>query len=204
MVVLDATNFNALVLKSKDIWMVEFYAPWCGHCKALEPEYTEAARKLKGQVKLGKVDATVETDLASRFQVKGYPTIKIFNYGLENKGDSKAVDYQGERTASGIYSHMTGLAEKANIEPDIFEMINQKVYDDECQGTVICMINFLPNIYESNAKERVGYIGTIMKSAKTNRKQPFKWFWLQAGDQLDLERQLNLGFGFPALVAIAP
>lgn len=63
-IVLDNSNFNELVLKSKDIWMVEFYAPWCGHCKALEPEYKEAASKLKGQVKLGKVDATVETDLA--------------------------------------------------------------------------------------------------------------------------------------------
>lgn len=47
-VVLDAVNFNALVLGSKDIWIVEFYAPWCGHCKQLEPEYIEAARKLKG------------------------------------------------------------------------------------------------------------------------------------------------------------
>jgi hypothetical protein len=44
------------------------------------------------------------------------------------------------------------------------------------------MISFLPNIYESNAEERKKYIKTIMASAKTNRKQPFKWFWLQAGD----------------------
>jgi len=58
-VVLDETNFDALVMKSKDIWIVEFYAPWCGHCKALEPEYAQAAKNLKGQVKLGKVDATV-------------------------------------------------------------------------------------------------------------------------------------------------
>lgn len=47
-VVLDSSNFNDLVLKSKDIWMVEFYAPWCGHCKKLEPEWNEAATKLKG------------------------------------------------------------------------------------------------------------------------------------------------------------
>ena len=40
--------------------------------------------------------------------------------------------------------------------------------------------------------------------AKKNRKAPFRWFWLQAGDQLDLERQLNLGFGFPAVIAVSP
>jgi protein disulfide-isomerase A6 len=56
-VVLDDTNFDAVVYSSKDIWMVEFYAPWCGHCKALEPEWNEAAAALKGQVKLAKYDA---------------------------------------------------------------------------------------------------------------------------------------------------
>jgi len=47
-VVLDASNFDELVMNSKDIWMVEFYAPWCGHCKALEPEWATASGKLKG------------------------------------------------------------------------------------------------------------------------------------------------------------
>ena len=59
-VVLNAGNFDELVLGSKDIWLVEFYAPWCGHCQKLEPEWNQAATKLKGQVKFGKVDATVE------------------------------------------------------------------------------------------------------------------------------------------------
>lgn len=59
-IVLTDNNFDDLVMGSKDIWLVEFYAPWCGHCKALEPEFKDAAAKLKGQVKLGKVDATVE------------------------------------------------------------------------------------------------------------------------------------------------
>ena len=63
-VVLTDSNFDDLVLHSKDIWLVEFYAPWCGHCKKLEPEWNEAASKLKGQVKIGKVDATVENSLA--------------------------------------------------------------------------------------------------------------------------------------------
>lgn len=81
-IVLTDKNFDSTVFGSKDIWMVEFYAPWCGHCKALEPEWNSAATQLKGQVKFAKVDATVETELAQRFGVKGYPTIKYFDYGL--------------------------------------------------------------------------------------------------------------------------
>lgn len=77
-IVLGASNFEEYVLHSKDIWFVEFYAPWCGHCKKLEPEWNEAAAKLKGQVRFGKVDATVEGELAQKFGVRGYPTIKIF------------------------------------------------------------------------------------------------------------------------------
>ena len=46
-IVLDHSNFDKMVYGSKDIWMVEFYAPWCGHCKALEPEWKIAAQKLK-------------------------------------------------------------------------------------------------------------------------------------------------------------
>ncbi len=57
-IVLTDATFDGAVLGSKDIWMVELYAPWCGHCKALEPEWNEAARTLKGKVKLAKVDAT--------------------------------------------------------------------------------------------------------------------------------------------------
>lgn len=80
-VVLTEATFESTVLASRDIWFVEFYAPWCGHCKNLEPEWNAAATALKGQVKFGKVDATVESSLAQRFGVSGYPTIKYWGYG---------------------------------------------------------------------------------------------------------------------------
>ena len=48
----DEKSFNAEVLKHKGVVMVEFYAPWCGHCKTLEPEYEKAAATLSGVVKL--------------------------------------------------------------------------------------------------------------------------------------------------------
>ncbi|RCN26494.1 thioredoxin [Ancylostoma caninum] len=49
---LTDANFEKLVLNSKDVWLVEFFAPWCGHCKNLEPHWKAAASELKGKVKL--------------------------------------------------------------------------------------------------------------------------------------------------------
>jgi protein disulfide-isomerase A6 len=76
--VLTDSDFDSLVLDSNDLWFVKFYAPWCGHCKNLKPEWAKAATALKGSVKIAKVDATAESDVAGRYGVRGYPTIKIF------------------------------------------------------------------------------------------------------------------------------
>lgn len=59
-VVLTDSTYSELVTNSDDSWVVEFYAPWCGHCKSLEPEWNSLPGLLKGDVKVGKVDATVE------------------------------------------------------------------------------------------------------------------------------------------------
>lgn len=66
---LTDSNFEELVLDSEDFWLVEFFAPWCGHCKNLAPHWTQAATELKGKIKMGTVDATVQTVMANRFGV---------------------------------------------------------------------------------------------------------------------------------------
>lgn len=177
MVVLTDSNFDSTISESKDIWFVEFYAPWCGHCKALEPEWNQAASDMKGKVKFAKVDATENEKLAQRFGVSGYPTIKYFNYGTE-KRDRDAQVYQGARDATSLKSLANDLLERADIPPTIHELFNQKAYDQNCQGTTICIVTFLPNIYESSAVDRNAYLETVMQVAKSNRKQPFTFFWL--------------------------
>merc|ERR1719158_2565568 len=96
---MNEKEFKETVLKDKDnLWVVEFYAPWCGHCKALAPEYRKAAKALKSIAKLGAVDCDTEKELAGKYGVKGFPTIKIF--GPETK--RSPTDYQGQRTAQGL------------------------------------------------------------------------------------------------------
>lgn len=72
------------------------FAPWCGHCKALAPEYEEAATTLKEKnIALAKVDCTEETQLCQDQGVEGYPTLKVFRKGqYENP-----ATYPGQRKA---------------------------------------------------------------------------------------------------------
>ncbi|XP_071396531.1 protein disulfide-isomerase A6-like, partial [Centroberyx affinis] len=94
---LTPSNFNKEVIQSDSLWLVEFYAPWCGHCKNLAPEWKKAATALKGVVKVGAVDADQHRSLGSQYNVKGFPTIKIFGV---NK--NKPEDYQGGRSSQAI------------------------------------------------------------------------------------------------------
>ena len=88
-VVLTAATFDETVSNSEGIWMIEFYAPWCGHCKKLEPKWNEAATRLKGKVNFAKVDMTLDENLPfkDRFGISGFPSIFFWEAGSDKKAD---------------------------------------------------------------------------------------------------------------------
>lgn len=92
-----------LFLPNEALWCCFNCPSRCGHCKQLAPEYEKAAKDLSQRsppIPLAKVDATQENDIANRFGVSGYPTLKIFRKG-------KAFDYNGPREKSGTSTLQT-------------------------------------------------------------------------------------------------
>lgn len=116
-VILTTENFDD-VIKNNAFVLVEFFAPWCGHCKKLAPEYELAATALKDVAVLASVDCTVEEELASRFGIQGFPTLKFFKRG-------EPTEYQGERNAKGIQAWVT-----QRIEPSVLSLTTKAFFED--------------------------------------------------------------------------
>ncbi|XP_021300734.1 protein disulfide isomerase-like 2-3 [Herrania umbratica] len=195
---LNSRNFDELVLKSKELWIVEFFAPWCGHCKKLAPEWKKAANNLKGKVKLGHVDCDSEKSLMSRFNVQGFPTILAFGADKDSP-----IPYEGARTASAIESFALEQLE-TNVGPvEVTELAGQDVMEEKCGSAAICFVAFLPDILDSKAEGRNKYLEMLLSVAEKFKRSPYSYVWAAAGKQPDLERHVGVGgYGYPALVAL--
>jgi len=134
----SATGENVLDLVDSDFdsklaeletTLVMFYAPWCGHCKRLKPEFEKAGGILLGNdppVQLAKVDCTEGgKDTCGKFEVKGYPTLKIFRNG------ELSSDYNGPREAAGITKFMKSQVGPASKKVETVQEAEAMLKKDE-------------------------------------------------------------------------
>ena len=95
---LDSSNFDSTVSSGSAPVVVDFWAPWCGPCKAIAPILEELAEELGDAVKICKVNVDNNSEVASKFEIRAIPTILIFKdgavadtvVGLTSKDDLKA------------------------------------------------------------------------------------------------------------------
>ena len=104
---LDKDNFNKEVVESDDLWLILFYAPWCGHCKAFHPEFEKVAKATKGVFKIGAVNCENEKDIAKKYKIDGYPTVLFFG---DDK--NKTEEYEGDRKAENVIDYLHEKAKK--------------------------------------------------------------------------------------------
>ncbi|KAF7149076.1 hypothetical protein RHSIM_Rhsim03G0120800 [Rhododendron simsii] len=140
-VVLKDANFSEFIERNRYV-MVEFYAPWCGHCQALAPEYAAAATELKGEgVVLAKVDATEETELAQKYEIQGFPTVYFFVDGVHR-------DYPGQRSKDGIVTWV-----KKKTGPGIYNLTTVGEAEQVLNAGSKVVLGFLDSLVGPQADE---------------------------------------------------
>ncbi|GMP22667.1 hypothetical protein CsSME_00000588 [Camellia sinensis var. sinensis] len=139
-VVLKDSNFSDFIAKNRYV-MVEFYAPWCGHCQALAPEYAAAATELKSEVVLAKVDATEESELAQKYEIQGFPTVYFFIDGVHK-------DYSGQRTKDAIVSWV-----KKKTGPGIYNLSTVEEAEHILTAEPKVVLGFLDSLVGPQSEE---------------------------------------------------
>lgn len=139
------SNFDKIVFESSKPALVEFFAPWCGHCKNLAPIYEELATGFAhagDKVSIAKVDADEHKSLGKRFGVQGFPTLKWF----DGKAGSKPEDYNGGRDLESLTKFIndkTGVKPKSKkAAPSAVQMLTDTTFKSEIGGAKDVLVAF--------------------------------------------------------------
>jgi len=89
---LNEDQFEPFVQRTELPVLVDFWAPWCGPCRAMAPHFERAAQQLKDRVRLVKVNTEDAPGLAARYNIRAIPTLVLFRNGVEQKRMSGALD----------------------------------------------------------------------------------------------------------------
>eukprot|EP00941_MAST-03F_sp_MAST-3F-sp1_P004189 g4189.t1 len=221
---LTEENFDETIFNSDHHWIVEFYAPWCGHCKKLEPEYEKAAKALENyeykgmKIKLAAVDATVHRGVANRFGTNGFPTLKVVRAGSTSA--KEAEDYQGGRDETSIVRAAKELCKPVIPTLEVLQLTDQsqfksclkerKRHEEEGKESHTlstgswCVVAFLPHILDTTADERRKVLSELKSAYNNHRLGELQVYWTESGQQPELEealRKTGLDLTFPTIAA---
>ncbi|CAH0727570.1 unnamed protein product, partial [Brenthis ino] len=155
--VLELTDADfSSAISQHETALVMFYAPWCGHCKRLKPEYAAAAGILKSDdppITLAKVDCTEGgKSTCEQYSVSGYPTLKIFRNGALSQ------EYNGPRESNGIVKHM-----RAQVGPSSKDLTSVESFENFIAKDEVVVVGFFEK--ETDLK------GKFLKTADVMREQ---------------------------------
>jgi protein disulfide-isomerase A6 len=219
---LNEASFEDDVRHGQDLWLVLFYAPWCGHCQRAKPEVVAAAEAMQGRVRIGAVDCTKEQALCNARGVRGYPSFFFYAPGQDEE------EYQGGRDAASMIEFLSGKHAVLGPAPEVKEVVDAHVVESGCLGDgsllggddeddkpatssssakkQLCFFAFLPDVLDTGAAGREAYLSSLRKLAEGFKGRPWAFFWSAAGRQPELEGLLTGGAGVvpPLLVAYKP
>lgn len=198
---LDDERFEKEVLGGDNAWLIEFYAPWCGHCKQLTPAWKAAAAAGTG-VKVAAVDATVHTKFSNKYGVQGFPTIKFFK---PSEPEQTPEDFNGGRTEQAI---VTYLEEKAAIfgkgTPVVISQIEnqEQLESDKClKNKLLCVVFVLPHVAFTGAAGRNDMLAVLGKVSAKFRNRNAGFGWISGGEHSKFESAFGVQDNYPSFVA---
>jgi protein disulfide-isomerase A6 len=162
-VVLTPDNFDAVVLDKSKTVFVEFYAPWCGHCKSLAPDWEKLGLAFQNEanVVIAKVDADAHKSIGEKFGVSGFPTLKFF------PADNKAgVPYESGRDLATLVSEVNTKAGTQRKTDGLFEDSVGRVTE----------LDELAEYFLSKPGDRVKTIAQAEEAAKKSGNANADWY----------------------------
>jgi protein disulfide-isomerase len=121
---LTAESFRDLVTMTQEPWFIKFYAPWCRHCQAMAPIWTQVAKEMKGRLNVGEVNCDVESRLCKDVHLRGYPTILFFRGG-------ERVEYSGLRGLGDFVTYANNAIEAGSGVKDVDAIEFKKMEETE-------------------------------------------------------------------------
>jgi len=109
---ITSKNFQSEIIDSKEPVVVDFWAPWCGPCRAIGPVLEELVQKHSGKVKVAKINVDEEGALAGKFNIRGIPTLIVYHQGKEV---GKVVGFHGKPAMEQLFTDLSALSASAPV-----------------------------------------------------------------------------------------